>query len=163
MATTDQLKRHRVLVVDDNLLALEVMVRMLVALGCTASASPTAAGALGAMAREAFALLVTDLQMPVMDGWELARQVRRRFPGLPILAVTGQDRTQVLARLGGSGIDRVLFKPFDLQMLGRELRSLLPAPDTSPGPDFRWLLGNVPGNPPGGADPPLPGRLGRKP
>lgn len=123
--------RHRVLLVDDNALALEVMTRMLTLLGCEVTAAADAHAGLMGMECGEYALVVTDLQMPGMDGWELCRRVKRRRPGLPVLAITGQDRETVLASKELSRIDGVLFKPFDLQILGRAVRTLLatPAPE----------------------------------
>ncbi|MFW5857976.1 MAG: response regulator [Planctomycetota bacterium] len=59
-------------------------------------------------------LLLTDLQMPGMDGLEVARRVRERHPGLRILAMTGGGLVREEA---GAEFERVLRKPIDLDEL----------------------------------------------
>jgi CheY-like chemotaxis protein len=150
--------RHHVLLVYDNALALEVMTRMLTLLGCEVTAAASAAVGLKGIDRGEYALMVTDLQMPGMDGWELSRRVKCQRPGMPVLAVTGQDRESVLARMEGSQIDGVLFKPFDLQALGHKVRSLLEAPAPDKKNRFRQPVGTDPCDRPGGATEHIRGR-----
>ncbi len=72
-------------------------------------------------------LIVTDILMPKMDGYELIRCVRTRpaFRVIPVIFLTG--RTSLAERIRGyqTGCDNFLPKPFDLQELGVIIRSLL--------------------------------------
>jgi CheY-like chemotaxis protein len=73
-------------------------------------------------------LIVTDIDMPVMDGLELARIVRRTHKKLPILFITGSDPA-LAAEAGYSG--EVLRKPFGIEVfLDRVMR--LASSDTTP-------------------------------
>ncbi|MER3433988.1 MAG: DNA-binding response regulator [Leptolyngbya sp. ERB_1_1] len=72
-------------------------------------------------------LIVTDVSMPMMDGYELVRQVRRRpaLRLLPIVFLTGHTDTDERVRGYQLGCDVYLAKPFELPELGAVVRNLL--------------------------------------
>lgn len=72
-------------------------------------------------------LVVTDITMPQMDGYELVRQVRRRpaFRLLPVIFLTARTNTEERIRGYQLGCDVYLPKPFDLEELGAVIRNLL--------------------------------------
>jgi two-component system, cell cycle response regulator CpdR len=81
---------RRVLVVDDDPLMLDVTAATLEDLGCdvvTADAGPVALEKLAA--DERIEVLITDIQMPGMDGYELIEKARHRRPQLRVLACSG--------------------------------------------------------------------------
>ncbi len=72
-------------------------------------------------------LIVTDITMPEMDGYEFVRRVRTRpaFRLLPVIFLTERTSTQERIRGYQMGCDNYLAKPFELQELGAVIRSLL--------------------------------------
>jgi DNA-binding NarL/FixJ family response regulator len=72
-------------------------------------------------------LIVTDITMPRMDGYELVRQVRLRpqFRLLPVIFLTARTNTEERIRGYQLGCDIYLPKPFDLEELGAVIRNLL--------------------------------------
>ncbi|MEG4270654.1 MULTISPECIES: response regulator transcription factor [unclassified Microcoleus] len=89
-------------------------------------------------------LIVTDITMPEMDGYEFVRRVRTRpaFRLLPVIFLTERTSTQERIRGYQMGCDNYLAKPFELQELGAVIRSLLDryaliaqAPSHSPEPE----------------------------
>jgi len=72
-------------------------------------------------------LIVTDITMPQMDGWELVRQIRQRpaLRLLPVVFLTARTDTQERVRGYKLGCDVYLAKPFDLNELGAVVRNLL--------------------------------------
>ena len=58
-------------------------------------------------------LVITDLQMPVADGYSVIEHRNRRHPGVPLVAMTAALDREVKDRLKGLGIRRCLEKPFD--------------------------------------------------
>lgn len=72
-------------------------------------------------------LIVTDVAMPQMDGYEMVRQVRRKpaFRLLPVIFLTARTSTDERIRGYQSGCDVYLPKPFELAELGVVIRSLL--------------------------------------
>ncbi|MFZ7128587.1 MAG: response regulator [Desulfobacterales bacterium] len=107
----------KVLVADDNRLVLAVVCRMLAALGCEATGTHDGLEALSRFEQEEFDLVLTDLDMPYMDGWGLARRIKFLEPMMPVIAMTGMHREEVLEHEGFIFLDRVLHKPVNLQWL----------------------------------------------
>ena len=70
-------------------------------------------------------LLVTDVRMPVMDGWELSRRLRERWPELPVLFISGYDIELTQALGSRRGLGAFLRKPFDPDDLVRQVTLLL--------------------------------------
>ncbi len=70
-------------------------------------------------------LLVTDLQMPEMDGAELAEQVRRAWPALPIVALTGFSAENSVEKLRRAGVHDTAQKPVSLERLASVVRRAL--------------------------------------
>ncbi|UUZ80774.1 response regulator transcription factor [Paenibacillus sp. P26] len=70
-------------------------------------------------------LAIFDIMMPLMDGWELCRELRRLYPDLPPLMVTAKAETADKVRGFGLGTDDYLVKPFDPPELVARVRALL--------------------------------------
>jgi len=109
-----------VLLVDDEPGVRNVLTRLLALHGHTVVQAASAAEALAHLEREAFDIVFTDQGMPEVSGVELARQIRARYPQLPIVLITGD--TEVRAERGL--IDAMLQKPFRLEALAQVIRRL---------------------------------------
>jgi signal transduction histidine kinase/CheY-like chemotaxis protein len=118
----------RVLVAEDNLINQEVTLGMLADLGCTAMCVSDGQQALDVLARESFDAVLMDCQMPVMDGFEATRELRRRErrarnPVEPqtVIALTANAAAEDREACRLAGMDDFLSKPFQRS----ELASLL--------------------------------------
>lgn len=80
--------------------------------------------ALEVLRQEAVDVLVTDLNMPVMDGYKLITWAHERFPSLPIIVLTSMAELEPQARARALGALRVLSKPVRLSLLMEEIRLL---------------------------------------
>ncbi len=71
-----------------------------------------------------FSIVLSDIAMPEMDGYELFNKAKLLYPNLPIIMMTGfgYDPSHVLVRLRKNGECDVLFKPFDNQKLLKKLK-----------------------------------------
>ncbi len=122
------LTRHTLLLVEDNPINQEVAQRLLEQTGAQISLANNGAEAVELAGAHAFDLILMDLQMPVMDGYEAARQIRRERPQVPILALTAavldNDRTEAQK----AGLDDHIGKPIDSQFLYQRLAYWLGAP-----------------------------------
>jgi CheY-like chemotaxis protein len=83
-----------------------------------------------------FRLVITDLNLPGMDGFELTRELKRLRPDLPVIAVTGYDTPAHTEGARRAGADAILTKPVERGVLLAQLASSLPAlaPAPSGGP-----------------------------
>jgi CheY-like chemotaxis protein len=94
-----------------------------------------------------FDLLITDLNLPGLDGFELTREVKRLFPELPVLAATGYTNPAYVEGAYRAGADALLMKPLDEDDLAARLRELLPTWEArGEGPPAVFALGARPGD-----------------
>ncbi len=71
-------------------------------------------------------LVVTDLGMPVMDGYELFRELKKLNPGLPVIITTGFGDDDVTSRLPREDIAGLIAKPYNFDKLREMLKSVVP-------------------------------------
>ncbi|HEV7892277.1 MAG TPA: GAF domain-containing protein [Pyrinomonadaceae bacterium] len=105
-----------VLVVDDEEAVRWTLAEIVAALGHSVRTADGGRAALEALEAEEFDVVFTDLSMPEMDGWEVARAVRRRSPRTRIAVVTGYGRDAERTR-GDAPADTVIGKPFDFSQV----------------------------------------------
>ena len=110
------------LVVDDDGHMRDLLSRILARAGFQVVAFGDGHSALGASERHDFDLLVTDVRMPGMDGWELADRLRSGRPGLKVLVLSGAVGEP--SREPGEGTF-FLPKPFRASALLEHARCLL--------------------------------------
>ena len=80
--------------------------------------------ALESMRRESVDVLVTDLQMPILDGFGLIAEVHARYPSVPIIVLTSLPEGLSFDRARELGAFKVLSKPVRLSSLMEEIRGL---------------------------------------
>jgi PAS domain S-box-containing protein len=120
----------RVLIVDDNRDAADLTAEMLQDLGYDVSVAFDPATALDLVSRSVPDVAVLDIGLPVMDGYELARQMRARIDGPPprFVAMTGYGQEADRARSDAAGFAAHLVKPVSFETL---LRAVAP-PNAGP-------------------------------
>jgi len=116
---------HRLLIVDDDPVILEVLQDLLGLAGYRITAVDSGREALELLGRESFDLVLTDLTMADVDGWIIARSVKMRHPGTPVILLTGTRYGK--EGVTGSGVDLILTKPCNWQELSRAVEMLLPS------------------------------------
>jgi CheY-like chemotaxis protein len=126
----------RILAAEDNVVNQRVITRMIERLGHEVHVVGDGAQALEALGRESYDLILMDLQMPVMDGFQATATVRRSvvpISGTPVIALTANavqgDREQCLA----AGMDDYLSKPIILEDLAAALERWSPRNRTASG------------------------------
>ncbi|WP_316842503.1 response regulator [Pedobacter gandavensis] len=103
----------RLLVVDDNPVNLLVAKRQLSRFGLNAEQADNGITALDILKDREFDVILIDLHMPGMDGYELARRVQVSHPGVKVIVFTADILEEVRTRLWNMGIKHVLSKPFN--------------------------------------------------
>jgi PAS domain S-box-containing protein len=117
----------RILVAEDNPTNQVVLLAQLEKLGYRAQAVANGVEAVEAVHREEYDLVLMDCQMPGMDGFEAARQIRRSpRPHVPIIAVTAHAMLGDRERCIREGMDAYLSKPVALDPLADVLATWLP-------------------------------------
>jgi signal transduction histidine kinase/CheY-like chemotaxis protein/HPt (histidine-containing phosphotransfer) domain-containing protein len=110
-----------ILAVDDHPVNRRMLARQLNALGYAAQTAADGKEALEIMRGGGFALVITDCQMPVMDGYQLAGAIRKietiTKTRLPIVACTANVSREAAIQCYAVGVDDVITKPVELTML----------------------------------------------
>jgi diguanylate cyclase (GGDEF)-like protein len=110
-------RTQRILVVDDELPAREVLADMVATLGYDASPAASAQEAIAALRHEHYDLVLTDYFMPGMDGLELVREIKTMTPDLPVLVITGKSSVQTAVDSVRAGAFDYIEKPVTLEAL----------------------------------------------
>ncbi|MGA7124383.1 MAG: ATP-binding protein, partial [Polyangiaceae bacterium] len=113
----------RVLVVDDNVDAAEMLAEALHALGYRTAIAHDGPHALQVVAEFEPQIALLDIGLPVMDGYELGERLREQRANLTLVAITGYGQDTDRERARDAGFDDHLTKPVDIDKLGRVLES----------------------------------------
>ncbi|MCF5087425.1 response regulator, partial [Pseudomonas gessardii] len=124
--------RAHILLVEDNLVNQLVAKGMLSKLGCEVVVAAHGGEALKQLEEQRFDLVLMDCNMPVMDGYEASRQIRRsgRWPQLPIVALTANALAEERERCRAAGMNDYLAKPFRREELNALLDLWVPTTTT---------------------------------
>ncbi|MDB6000460.1 MAG: diguanylate cyclase [Rhizobacter sp.] len=127
-------QRRLILIAEDDEVNQKVILRQIEMLGYAAEIADNGAEALRLWLAGDYALLLTDLHMPDMDGYTLAEAIRRHERGsdmsgddrMPILALTANALRGEAVRAHAAGMDEYLTKPLQLHLLKAALDKWLP-------------------------------------
>jgi CheY-like chemotaxis protein len=122
VAQQDLRSPFRMLYVEDNALVREITCELLANDAREVIAVGSAEEALAALKEHRFDIVVTDVSLPVMSGIELAKQIRRLVPALPVILASGHPLDMADLRLGATV--RAIRKPFDTQQLEAMIQDL---------------------------------------
>lgn len=105
----------RVLIVEDNAANLDLMRYLLLAAGYEVCCERDGIAALERLKNEAFDLVLTDILMPTLDGYELARRFKSdpRLRDVPLIAVTALAMPGDEPRILSAGFDGYIAKPIE--------------------------------------------------
>ena len=108
----------RVLVVDDEPAIRALVTKIVERAGFTVDSARDGAEAIDKLEALHYCVLVVDLMMPNVDGYELIDYVRRRGGRKPAIIVISAGDSAALRQLDGSMVHSILRKPFDIDVLG---------------------------------------------
>ena len=111
----------RILVVDDNADAANSLVELLRLDGHEADAVYTAKGALPAVETYSPDVVLLDIGLPEMDGYQIAQEIRKSSSGIRLIALTGYGQAEDIARTRAAGFDAHMVKPVDFDVLQRAI------------------------------------------
>jgi two-component system cell cycle response regulator DivK len=118
---------HRILVVEDNLLNLELLCDWLDTEGYTAVAAVNLREAFGAFVHQPPDAVLLDVQLGTEDGLSLAAWIRSdtQFRSLPVIAVTAHAMVTDQQRVLQAGCNACVSKPVDFRLLSDHLKACL--------------------------------------
>ena len=122
---SDDADSRRVLVVDDEPNLAEVVTMALRFNGFTVETAGTGREALAAVSRFKPHLMVLDVMLPDMEGFEVASRLGAQRAGVPIIFLTARDATEDKVRGLSGGGDDYMTKPFSLEELVARIRTVL--------------------------------------
>ncbi|MBU6460623.1 MAG: sigma 54-interacting transcriptional regulator [Proteobacteria bacterium] len=117
--------KARILVVDDDADLRRLLSIRLGALGYEVETAESGEQALGRLAALSPDLVITDFRMGGMDGMELFQEIRRSFPGLPVILLTAHGSIPDAVAATRQGVFGYLAKPFDSDILKEEVEKAL--------------------------------------
>ncbi|EIJ37402.1 response regulator with CheY-like receiver, AAA-type ATPase, and DNA-binding domains [Galbibacter orientalis DSM 19592] len=110
-------KKENILIVDDDIHILELLQRQLEALNYYTFKAVSVKEAVTILKGNTIDLLVTDLQMPEVDGFQLIQYVSEHYSKMPVLVVSGYISAKGALEMGKSGVVDYLVKPFTKEEL----------------------------------------------
>jgi two-component system response regulator HydG len=126
-----RLKKENILIVDDNYDMLELLQRNLKALNFHTYKASSVTEAIDILKYSSIDLLITDLQMPGINGIELIKYVQEHFPMIPKLVITGFPSVDSAVDAVKSGAVDYLAKPFTNEELKKSVKNLVNSLDKS--------------------------------
>ncbi len=123
---TGALRRKFILVVDDSPETTEMLGKLLELEGAIVESARSGAEALDIAKRKEFDLIISDISMPEMDGYQLLQKLRElpEMKGVPAVALTGYGRSNDIERAHNEGFSEHLTKPLDMDQLLKIVRRL---------------------------------------
>lgn len=117
-----------ILLVDDNKYILAALSLTLgdITRGYTILTAKNGREALDILNRQPVALVLTDIEMPVVDGFQFIENMNRLHPFVPLLAMTSDLSPEVVEKLKSLGVTRFMEKPFDYEEMTRLIMESLP-------------------------------------
>jgi CheY-like chemotaxis protein len=129
----------RVLLTEDNRINQKIGRRILERLGCQVAVANDGNEAITMAESGEYALILMDLHMPVMDGLQATREIRRRGTRTPVIALTASVLDETRRACEAAGMDGFIGKPINVEEISAVLRryyrpsgSCPPSPDTHP-------------------------------
>jgi len=121
---------NKILCVDDEPEVVSFITRCLETEGCAVDACTSGQEALERLATHEYGLVLLDVAMPGLDGWEVCRQIRAdaTLAGLKVYLVTAKPVARSPARVQEVGADGYILKPFRHDRLAELAREFVPLP-----------------------------------
>jgi CheY-like chemotaxis protein len=119
------LEKRKVLIVDDQPIITDLLVDILKRMGFTFEVALGGKNGLKMFARDGFDLVITDLGMPDISGWEVSKSVKEQNPYVPVILITAWGVEPDSHKVKDSGVDFVINKPFQIDQLEKTIRDLI--------------------------------------
>lgn len=112
----------KILVVDDDEILLDALSELLSRLGHQVISAKNGDKGFDLFLENKYDIVLTDYDMPGMDGITLALHIKKKSPDTRTILMTGHDKECIMDQIKNSKVDMTLFKPFDLFTIVRALQ-----------------------------------------
>ncbi len=119
------MERQNILCVDDEPGILGVLSEMLIEFGCDCEVAHDGLEALEKFKKGSFTIVITDLEMPKMNGMDLIREIAKEYPDVDTIAITGYNAKYQYTDLIEIGASDFITKPFHANELQAKLNRLI--------------------------------------
>jgi DNA-binding NtrC family response regulator len=113
---------NKILVVDDDEILLDALSQLLSRFGYEVVSANNGDSGLEYFINGPYDIVLTDFDMPGMDGITLASHIKENSPNTTVILMTGHDRETIKGQVQQSAVDLALFKPFELSTIVQILR-----------------------------------------
>jgi len=130
---TEDISGIKILLVEDNQINMMIAKKMLTVKQAICGAATNGREALEMLENDpSYHLVLLDLEMPVMDGYTAITEIKKKYPHLPVIALTASlIDEQTVARLIASGFDDCVLKPFQPHHLFTQIKKYALVPATA--------------------------------
>jgi len=125
---TASLHGKRILIVEDNRINQTVTMKILEKEGVTCEVVDNGVKAVESVKKKAFDLVLMDINMPIMNGIEATRDIRKFNTTLPIIALTAVEIEEIRYRIFDCGMNDIVVKPYDVTKFRQTIAKNLAIP-----------------------------------
>jgi signal transduction histidine kinase len=118
-------EKERVLVVDDEVEVREMISKIINLIGHEAITAESGNRALEILKKEAISIMITDIKMPEMDGFDLMKAVRNQFPDIHIICMTAHGTSYTYTDVVDMGAMDYITKPFTIDEMRAKLNRVI--------------------------------------
>jgi DNA-binding NtrC family response regulator len=119
------MKSKRILVVDDQESMRDMLADLLDMMGYESCTVESGSQALEKLIASEIDLVITDLNMPEMDGLELMKRIKARSPGMPVIVITGYGTFNTERQVLSDGADGYIPKPCTINRVQETVNTAL--------------------------------------
>jgi DNA-binding NtrC family response regulator len=117
--------RHSILVVDDELLIRDLLYDFFSGQGWNISVAENGGKAIEVLGSRQFDVILSDIKMPEMDGLALTEELRKNYPDVPVVLMTGYPSVDSAVAALRSRVYDYVIKPFNIHQLYRTIESAI--------------------------------------
>jgi len=118
-------KKKKVLVIDDQPIVTDLLVSVLERMNYESVVASCGTEGVEKFEKDNFGLVITDLGMPDLSGWEVSKTIKQNKPDVPVIVVTGWGIDPDPNKMKESKVDFLINKPFQIDQLERIIKDLL--------------------------------------
>ena len=120
-----QPKAKRVLVIDDQPIVTDLLVSVLERMNYKSEVASCGKDGVEMFEKDGFDLVITDLGMPDISGWEVSKTIKQKNPDIPVIVITGWGIDPDPGKMKDSKVDFIINKPFQIDQLEKIIKDLL--------------------------------------